>query len=111
MKEWIKSHFWIAYLAVALIGSIGAYGMVTLKETPKEERPIIVNPAAPVVIRDTITVEKIKWRTPVKKVCCCESFVCRKNEQKTEISESLSEKSSSATSLQASPSQGKVEGE
>ena len=70
LKKYIDSNVWLAYLVTFVIGCV-ASSFISLCEVPKEEsQPIIVNPSIPIVVRDTIRVEQIKWRTRIVGSCC-----------------------------------------
>ena len=107
--KWLSSHLWIAYVLLFLIGGIVSYSFIDLNEAQKEQYPIIFNPADPVVIRDTVTIENVKWRTPIYRQCCCQKKEKGMHEKEQEIQERIPERGSTTSSSETALSESTLE--
>lgn len=110
MNQWIASHLWVVYCFLFLLGGIVAYNIVTLKETERSDMSVTVKPLEPTIIRDTITIVIIWWTTP-NNACRCEIVNNRRYEKKQGAQNISTEKSSPASSIEASLTKSQVERE
>lgn len=108
MKELKPPYNWLVYLVALVLGTITSFSFVTLRVADKTERNVIVNPAKPIVIRDTITKEVVKWHRPIRRICCQHNAIGN-NEKEEKILERAYQADTSTYSSKTTSAQGQME--